>query len=174
MKYNYKNSKFISFILAIFLVMLSIPLSNIMGFEPLQVKGVCFLFAALILWISDAIPMALATLLLIFLLPLFGLMEYNDVVGSFGVGTSLFIMASSGITVAIAKSNIPHKIAELVFVKMCKHPIGLIYCFGLCVTIFSGFVSSLATCTLFTALAATALNNLKLDKKTSGFAKSLM
>jgi sodium-dependent dicarboxylate transporter 2/3/5 len=174
MKYNYKNSKFISFILAVFLLMLSIPLSNIMGFEPLQVKGVCFLFAALILWISDAIPMALATLLLIFLLPLFGLMEYNDVVGSFGVGTSLFIMASSGITVAIAKSNIPHKIAELVFVKMCKHPIGLIYCFGLSVTIFSGFVSSLATCTLFTALAATALNNLKLDKKTSGFAKSLM
>ena len=122
MKYNYKNSKFISFILAVFLLMLSIPLSNIMGFEPLQVKGVCFLFAALILWISDAIPMALATLLLIFLLPPFGLMEYNDVVGSFGVGTSLFIMASSGITVAIAKSNIPHKNSRTGFCKDVQTP----------------------------------------------------
>ena len=171
---KFLTPKSLSVVAAVACLLLSVFLSGVVKMDPLQIKAIGFLAAALILWISDAIPMAISTLVLLFLLPLFGMMEYNDVVNSFGTGTALFIMASSGITVVIAKSNIPHKIAEFVFGKMSKHPVGLIYLFGFCVTIFSGFVSSLATCTLFTALAATALSNLNLEKGKSNFAKALM
>jgi sodium-dependent dicarboxylate transporter 2/3/5 len=138
------------------------------------VKAVGLLLGALILWISKALPMSITTLLLIFLLPLMGLMEYQAVLSNFGIGTALFIMASSGIAVAIINSTIPYKITEKIFAGKGKHPIVLIFCFGLAVTVFSGFVSSLATCTLFTTLAAAALQNMKLSKEKSNFAKVVM
>ena len=144
---KFLTPKSLSVVAAVACLLLSVFLSGVVKMDPLQIKAIGFLAAALILWISNAIPMAISTLVLLFLLPLFGMMEYNDVVNSFGTGTALFIMASSGITVAIAKSNIPHKIAEFVFGKMSKHPVGLIYLFGFCVTIFSGFVSSLVKIT---------------------------
>lgn len=169
-----KSHKMIYVIGATLIVLLSVVLSSAFDFGGFQLKAVGLLAAALMLWISNALPMAISTLLIILVLPLLGLMEYNEVMSNFGVGTSLFIMASSGITVGISKSNIPYKITEKVFSKMGDHTVRLVYCFGLCVTVFSGFVSSLATCTLFTALVSTAMRNMKLKGDNSNLSKALM
>ena len=160
--------------LALGVIAISILLSLILTYDALQIKAIGVLVAALILWISNTLPMSITTLLLIFILPSLGLMEYDEVIANFGTSTALFITASSGITVAISNSNIPYIITEKVFGKMCKHPVGLIFSFGISITLFSGFISSLAVCSLFTALLTTALKNLRLNDKTSNFTKALM
>ena len=174
MKITKKIGNNICFAVAFAAIAGCVALSPAFGDNGSQVKAVGLLLGALILWISKALPMSITTLLLIFLLPLMGLMEYQAVLSNFGIGTALFIMASSGIAVAIINSTIPYKITEKIFAGKGKHPIVLIFCFGLAVTVFSGFVSSLATCTLFTTLAAAALQNMKLSKEKSNFAKVVM
>jgi sodium-dependent dicarboxylate transporter 2/3/5 len=160
--------------LAFVVIFCSVILSKVIEYEPSQIKAVGLLISALILWISNALPMSISTLLLMFSLPLLGLMEYNDVLNNFGIGTALFIMASSGITVAIIKSNIPYKITEKIFKKFGERPAVLVFCLGLAVTVFSGFVSSLATCTLFTTLISSAFNSINIPKEKNSLAKALM
>ena len=174
MKTTKKTGNNIYLAIAVSVIVGGIILSPAFGDNALQAKAVGLLAGALILWISKALPMSISTLLLIFLLPLLGLMEQQAVLSNFGIGTALFIMASSGIAVAIINSNVPYKIIEKIFVRKGKNPVTLIFCFGLTVTIFSGFVSSLATCTLFTVLAVAALQNLGLAKGKSNFAKVVM
>lgn len=174
MKTTKKKGNIICFAIAVAVIVGCIILSSAFGDNAQQVKAVGLLAGALILWISKALPMSIATLLMIFLLPLMGLMEYPTVLSNFGIGTSLFIMASSGVSVAIINSNIPYIITNKIFAGKGNHPIILVFCFGLAVTVFSGFVSSLATCTLFTTLAAAALQNMELSKENSNFAKVVM
>ena len=107
MKTTKKKGNIICFAIAAAVIVGCIILSSAFGDNAQQVKAVGLLAGALILWISKALPMSIATLLMIFLLPLMGLMEYPTVLSNFGIGTSLFIMASSGVSVAIINSNIP-------------------------------------------------------------------
>ena len=134
-------------VLAAFIVLGSVLVSKVAFNDSLQIRAIGLLISGLILWISEALPMSIATLTLVFLMPFLGLMDYNDIIENFGLGTSLFIMASSGITVAIASSNIPNNITAFVFKKSQNHPRLLVFTLGMAITIFSGFVSSLATCT---------------------------
>lgn len=118
--------------------------------------------------------MSIATLFLVFSMPFLNLMTYDDIISNFGLSTSLFIMASSGITIAIAKSNLPKMITSVIFQKTKNHPAILVYSLGMAITFFSGFVSSLATCSLFAALVSTALRDANLDARNSKLGKALM
>ena len=161
-------------VLAAFIVLGSILVSKVAFNDSLQIRAIGLLISGLILWISEALPMSIATLTLVFLMPFLGLMDYNDIIENFGLGTSLFIMASSGITVAIASSNIPNNITAFVFKKSQNHPRLLVFTLGMAITIFSGFVSSLATCTLFASLVTTTLKKADIKPQESNLGKALM
>ena len=167
-------SKSLCIIISIFVIAMSVIISKLWFDDSLQIKAIGLLITSLILWISEAVPMSIATLVLVFAMPFLGLMDYDTILSNFGLGTSLFIMASSGITVAIANSNIPNKITATVFKKTGNHPYLLVFFLGIAITIFSGFVSSLATCTLFSSLVATSLKNAKIDPKSNNMGKVLM
>ena len=161
-------------VLAAFIVLGSVLVSKVAFNDSLQIRAIGLLISGLILWISEALPMSIATLTLVFLMPFLGLMDYNDIIENFGLGTSLFIMASSGITVAIASSNIPNNITAFVFKKSQNHPRLLVFTLGMAITIFSGFVSSLATCTLFASLVTTTLKKADIKPQESNLGKALM
>lgn len=169
-----QERKTLYIVTAIIIVIASVILSKVFFDDSAQVKAVGLLIASLILWISEALPMSIATLALVFSMPFLGLMSYGNIISNFGIGTSLFIMASSGITVAIASSNIPNNITSFVFKKSRNHPQLLVFALGLAVTIFSGFVSSLATCTLFASLVSTSLKEANIKPKESNLGKALM
>ena len=84
----------------------------------LQLRAVGVLGACLILWISEAMPISLSSLMMICLLPFLGLMSFNDALSNFGVNTALFIMASSGITIALSDGAIPKFLTNLMMKKL--------------------------------------------------------
>lgn len=155
-------------------IILSIIVSQSFSLDSAKVKAFGLLCASLTLWITETLSMSIATLLLVFSMPFLDLMTYNDILSNFGLNTSLFIMASSGITIAIAKSNLPKIITSVIFQKTKNHPAVLLYSLGMAITFFSGFVSSLATCSLFAALVSTALKDANLDARNSKLGKALM
>lgn len=155
-------------------IILSVVLSQSFNLDSAKIKAIGLLCASLTLWITETLPMSIATLFLVFSMPFLNLMTYNDIISNFGLSTSLFIMASSGITIAIAKSNLPKMITSVIFQKAKNHPAILVYSLGMAITFFSGFVSSLATCSLFAALVSTALKDANLDARNSKLGKALM
>lgn len=140
----------------------------------LQIRSVGILAACLILWISEALPISISALFLIALLPFLGLMDYGTVLSKFGTNTALFIMASSGITVALSNSHIPQRITGTVLKASGSHPKMLVMLVALIVALFSAFVSSLATCALFTSLISAALRASGIEPKKSSLGKDLM
>lgn len=98
-------------------IILSIVVSQSFALDSAKVKAIGLLCASLTLWITETLPMSIATLLLVFSMPFLDLMTYNDILSNFGLNTSLFIMASSGIAIAIAKSNLPKMIISVIFLS---------------------------------------------------------
>ena len=138
-------------------LLLFVVLSLIFQDRCMQLRAVGVLAACLILWITEALPISVSSLLMIALLPFLGMMRFEDAISNFGVNTALFIMASSGITIALSEGAVPKYLTNLIMKRCGKHPKLLIVGTALTVALFSAFVSSLATCALFTALVVSAL-----------------
>lgn len=169
---NSKKSLFVA--LGFAAIIISVGLSFVFDEYALQIRAIGILSACLILWISESLPISISTLLIIVLLPIMGLMDFESAVSSFGINSSLFIMASSGLTIAICKSAIPKILTSSIVGKSYRHPVLLVICLALLVSLFSAFVSSLATCVLFTLLISEMLNEIGVKTKESKLGKSLM
>lgn len=65
------------------------------------------ILSAIVLWVTEALPICITAIGLCVLMPLFHVLEYSDVMSGFGTGTALFIMATSGITIVLTKTTIP-------------------------------------------------------------------
>lgn len=131
------------------------------GMSRVGMNSIGIFLAAIALWITEAFPVCVSALGLIALLPLFGVMTYGDAMGSFGTGTAFFIMATSGITVALVNSSIPMRITAWIVRKTKGRAWLIIMGFGIASGILSAIMSSLATCALFCGLVLVML-------KTSG------
>lgn len=160
-------------IIAMSILLASILLSYAFD-QDKQICGMGVLLASLTLWLSESVPISISSLFMLSILPFLGLMSYEDVISNFGTNTALFIMASSGITVAISKSCIPNMLTSQVIKRTGEHSIRLLYSVGILVTLFSAFVSSLATCALFTSLVSAILKNSNIRPRESVLGKGLM
>ena len=108
------------------------------------------LFAgALVMWVLEVLPMTVSTLGLICLMPVLGVMSFNQAIGNFGISTALFIMATGGITTIIGNSTLPLRITHLIMKLTKGNSRKMVFYFGVASAILSGFMSSLATCALF-------------------------
>ena len=167
-----KNKK-IAILSTIIILIITVILSLIFQTMALKIRAIGILISCLILWISEAVPMFIATLIMICLLPFFKLMSFDEALSNFGISTAFFIMATSAMTIAISESNIPNNIMLNVLNKYANKPKRFMFVIGLVITVFSGFVSSLATCTLFYSLFSSFFkkHNIKRD---SNFAKDIM
>ena len=134
-----------------------------------KIYSVRMFIIALYLWIDGSIPISISTLLLICIMPLFNIMSFSDVINSISINTSLFILATSGLTIAISNSNIPNYIVYKIIRKTdnCKV---ILFWLGISITLISGFMSSLATCTLFYGILSTSFK----EFKNTNFYKILM
>ena len=84
--------------------------------EGLSREGLCsigFWGAAICLWICESTPFSISTILLIVMMPFYGIITLEEVWGNFASSTFFFIFASFAITAAMATSNIPRRFATL-------------------------------------------------------------
>lgn len=169
-----KKNKHIYIVIAFAALAIAVIVSILFPEKCLQIRSVGILAACLIFWISEALPISISALFLIALLPFLGLMDYRSIMSNFGTNTALFIMASSGITVALSSSHIPQRITGTVLKAGGNHPKMLVMLVALIVALFSAFVSSLATCALFTSLISAALRASGIEPKQKNLGKDLM
>lgn len=135
------------------------------GLTSAMTSAVGLFIGCMLLWLTEALPISVSTLMMICLLPITGLMNFEKAIESFGVNTSLFIMASSGITVAISMSSIPGAVSRFILDKFKERPKSLVFSVGFATLFFSAFMSSLAACVLFEGIISPAFKDTSQNKR---------
>lgn len=131
---------------------------NLSG-ETISAAGV--LVAALWLWSSEALPMSVSIICIIGIAVAEGLLKPIDAVMNFDWRTALFVVASSGITAAMAISTIPQRMTKWLL-RLSGDKAGIfVLGFGLLVAVCSSIMSSLATCALFAGMVDELLGKKK-------------
>lgn len=144
------------------------------GMTSAGMASIGVFLAAISLWITEAMPISVSAIGMIILMPFFGVMDMSTALSGFGTSTALFIMATSGITVALANSSIPLRITAWI-VKVTKgRARWIIFGFSIASGILSGIMSSLATCALFFGFALVMLKSSGFKPGESRLGKALM
>ena len=149
------KKQMIGFILAALFIVIFAFVPSVGSLSGKAVSAAGIMLAALILWITEALPMSITTLLMLCLLGMEGIMPYHEAMESVGTGTMMFIMASSGMTVAMASSALPKRMTSGLLKRFGNHAAWLVISLGLLITLCSAFMSSLATCALFMCIINT-------------------
>ena len=142
--------------------------------EKQVLVGIGILVSSLILWSTEALPMAITTMLMICILAFANIMTFTESVENIGVNTSLFIMASSGITIAVGNSVIPQSLTRYIISRTSGNSRRFVMCIGFIISICSAFMSSLATCALFNSILLPMLNSNKYKPGNSNLGKCIM
>lgn len=174
MKRNRK--KLTGLIVAIIVIGVCTLLQSSRAPEDKGIMGIGILAASLVLWSTETLPMSVTTMLMICVLAFTNIMSFNDAIANIGVNTSLFIMASSGITIAVGNSSIPRHLTKMIISSTGNNSKKLVVSMGFLIAICSAFMSSLATCALFNSILLPFLheNNLKPGKSKLGKCLMLM
>ena len=144
------------------------------GMSPEGMKAIGLFLGALVLWVLEVMPMTISTMVLICLMPLLGVMTFNQAIGNFGIGTALFIMATGGITTIIRNSTIPLRITSWIMKITKGNTRRMVFYFGIACSLLSGVMSSLATCALFFTFALMLLKANSCEPRKSNLGRCLM
>lgn len=145
-----------------------------MGLPPEgQRMGALFL-SLLILWVTEAIPVAVTALLAVALLPIFRIMELQPAFTAFISPVFFFVLAMYSIAHSFAVTGLDRRFAlwllHLAGTDSRRVAIALITGTGLLSTI----ISDVPCCAMFMAIALSVIERLKLTRGESSFAKCLM
>lgn len=156
----------------VLIVILFVPTSEGMSAAGRNCLGV--LVAALILWTTEAIPIAITALALIALQPIFGIAPIGTAVKEFISPVIFFVIATYGISVSIMKTPLAARMARWLLKRAGRNPAKVVLAFTIGTAILSAFVSNVPTTVLFMGLALSVLGALGEEPGSSRLGKCLM
>jgi len=132
------------------------------------------LLMAAILWITEAIPLPVTGLLIMFLQPMLGIMKSKDVFSSFGNEAVFFLIGAFIIAAAVERHGLHKRIALKFLSKFDKNP--KLFTLGImiaCATM-SFVIPEHGVAALFLPIIASILITMKITPKISNFGKVSM
>lgn len=147
----------VSLLAAVLLVFLSriIPLPE--GLTREGLTSIVLLLAAIILWVTEAMDLAIITILMVSTIPFFNIMPAGSMFSSFAGSVFFFVLATFGLTAALVTSSIPTRIAGLILRWSGQNSRKLVMGFTLGTALLSSIMSNVPTCALFASLAIAIL-----------------
>lgn len=170
---NKKN--LIAVLVAIVIVIISAVITPPAGLDQKGMIVLGLMLAALIMWVTEAVNMAITTILVCVMLVFLGCMTGPEMYASFGSKVFFFMVGTFSITAALATTTIPTRIAGFILKIAGKSPFKLILGFTIGTAILSSIMSNVPTCALFATLAISILKaNGDPKPGTSNLGKCLM
>lgn len=161
-------------IISLIIVLVAFVISNFIQQGANQIVGMAILISSLILWISNVIPMSLSIIIMIGVMLVFKIISFEQALSNISITTAIFVMASSGMALAILHSSIPSVVTNNILRRVNDYPSIAIFAVGMVVTFFSAFMSSLAICALFSGIILAVLKENNIKPKESRFGKAIM
>jgi len=158
--------------LAILVIFCLMPVPD--GLTRPGIISIGLLLTGIVMWITEAIPLAISALLLMVLMPYLGVTTFPKVWTSFISSVIFFVIAAFGLTVALMKTNIPLRITATLMKWSGTNARKLVFGFLVCTALLSTIVTNTANCALFMGLALALLNANKAIPGKSNLGKCLM
>jgi solute carrier family 13 (sodium-dependent dicarboxylate transporter), member 2/3/5 len=151
------NKRVVSLLAAVAIVLLFCLMPIPDGLNRGGLISLGLLLAGILLWITEAMPLAISALLLMVLMPYLGVTNFPNVWAKFISPVIFFVIAAFGLTVALLKTNIPLRITASLMKWSGTNAPKLVFGFLLCTALVSTIVTNTADCALFMGLALSML-----------------
>ena len=155
MSENKKKGMLIGIAAILIIATCFLPLPEGLTRAGMQSLGI--ILAALVLWIGEAMNMAVVGIFMATLLVFMGVMSPNDMFKGFGGSVFFFMVGTMSITTAMASTTIPTRIAGAIMKWAKQSPRKLVIGFACGTALLSSIMSNIPTCALFASLGIAVL-----------------
>lgn len=145
--------------------------------EGLSVEGIrtlALLLAALMLWVTEAIPIAVTALSLIALQPVYGIASPSIAFTNFINSVFFFVIASYGLSIAVMNTSFINRMANFLLRKTGGGAFKVVLAMTSSVAMLSAFISNVPACAVFMGFALGMLDPLEEGPRKEGLTKTLM
>lgn len=143
------------------------------GLSHEGVLGLAILFAAVVIWVCETLPMGITGLLALVLAPLLGVADINTVFSGFGTTTVIFAIAVFSLTAIVMKSDLAVRLTGFMVRLAGRDSRKLVLAFMAAGGLLSSVMNDSATLVLFLGFADTVLKHAGHEKGKSNLAKCL-
>ena len=158
------------------IVTLDLPTVTSPGGVQLTAEGrnaIAIFLVCLVLWVSNAIPLAITSILAIVLVPLFGVLPKEEVYGLFGNEAVFFILGAFILAGAVMHSGLSNRIALAVMENFGDTPKRLLLSIFLLAAVLSFFMSEHAVAAMLFPIVFEIAKGLGLRPGKSNYGKLL-
>ena len=158
---------------AVFIIICLLPTPE--GLEPIGKYAFAIMISAIILLVTEAVSISVTALIILSLLPTFGVMTLPATCAAAMSPAIVFIIAGFILTAALMKTKIPSIIALRILRWAGTNPRKVVFGFTCCTAVLSAFISDVPAVLVFYGLGMTLLKaNGDPKPGSSQFAKALM
>lgn len=164
----------ISFVLAIALAAIGLFLPAPAGLSVAGWRAIIILLIAVVFWVSESIPNLMASVMIMCLVPAFGVMSQNDAFAAAGNNGMFFLLAAWVLAAVVSATKLPALMLRLLLKITKNSSEGLIIgitCIG---AVISMFVANGASTAMTAALAMGILKTIGAKPGESRLGKALM
>lgn len=154
------------------LVLYLIP--NPEGLSQQAKMAITLMLAGLILWLTEAMPNGISAILLMALMPYFGIFTFSELWTKFMSSAWFFILASFGLTIALGKTSIPKRISAKVLKTIGAKPERIVLGFMTIAALISTICSNIAAVTMMVGFSVGLLKANNCKPKESRFGRCLI
>lgn len=168
-------------LIVIYFIISSLPANGtveadgkIIGLTPIGLKSIALMVVAVICWITEVIPIAIASILFMFLQHIIGVMPMPTAVANFATPTVIFVLASFFLAFALSESGLSKRISTGLTVLSKGSPTAVVFYLMVGTAFISMFISDVPACAAFfpIGLAMIEKNGCKIGE--SNFAKAVL
>jgi len=150
------------------------PAGDSPGLTP-QARNLAVVFVITItLWATEAIPIAISSLAVVALLPLFGVADIHAAIQSFVSPVFIFVLAMFILAGVIHRTGLDKRLALLLLSKAGSSPGRVLLAFMIGTALLSTIISDVPACGVFMALGIGVLQRMKATPGESRFGRALM
>lgn len=153
----------------LFVIFLIIP-GKFLGFEPDAQKTIALGIFMISLWITEAIPIPVTSMLPAVMLPLFGIMDFKDALVPYINPVIILFFGGFVLAISLEKYNIHNRIAFYLIDKLGSSPSRVIAGFMIATAFLSLWISNTSTAVIMFPIAMSVIH---LMEKHSGESKTL-
>lgn len=150
-----------------------ISLSPPEGLSQEGLRAIAVFIVALILWTTNAIPLAITSLFAIVAVPFFGVLESKEAYSFFGNQAVFFILGAFILAAAIMHTGLSSRIAMVILERFGNTPLHLLLSIFLLSAFLSFFMSEHAVAAMVFPIAFEIAKSLNLSPGRSGYGKLL-
>ncbi|MBO4831808.1 MAG: anion permease [Oscillospiraceae bacterium] len=149
-KGNSKSLVMIAVAVVILILSRVLPLPE--GLSREGMTALAIMIAGLVLWISEAMNMAVTTIALCCMICFLGVLAPKDMFRGFGGSVFFFMVGTMSITTALASTTVPTRMAGAILSWSKNSPLKLVLGFTVGTAVLSSIMSNIPTCALFASL----------------------